>query len=912
MILAAAQPESWMAGSLMGVLGAVTVPATVVVLLVAVTAASVWAAMNFRRLAVSRQTLAAVNRSLGDQLEGFRSLAQQNGTDREELTETLRLQKKKTEVLRQRNRTLERILSVSARLNTTRNLGDLVEKITAAVEDIAGFRKAVLYLWSDRTHAFEARAFAGVSAKGKAHLAGIQVTREDFAALCSPRCRLSNCFLVRENDRVRGWQGGPDFEEQPDSPAAAREWKPEHLLIVPLTTSSGDTLGYLNLDRPADGLVPGLVELRQLEFLVYQATIAIESAAVYDNLARNNAELSMASEKLNSLADLKANFVANVSHELRTPLTSILASAELLHGKTGALPDEKLEEFLKVIHDESIKLSGTINDILSINEMENGRPELHQVETDIVSLLRHVEESWKARALERDISLKVVTSADRIVMAVDKVLIQQLLANLVGNAFKFNSDRGSVTVRLTETGTAVQLVVEDTGIGIPEDQLGRIFDRFYQVDGSATRAHSGQGLGLAICHEIVTHHDGRIWAENVKPRGARFTVVLPRRPAVLQPAGPQAAMRLTLEPGEFMQRLMHWISESLGIRVATLMVPDDEGDHLVIRAAIGLPESVVQSARVRKGTGVAGRVWTTGRTLLVGDLVRDDRFSHDVNEPRYTTPSLLCVPLQENRELVGVVSVNNRIDGRPLDDDDRILLESLAPRLTRLLIRFKQWQESSREFEAVRDTLRSVTPVGRLPRQSVPEICREICLAAARRINLPEDELGHLAFTLQFYDVGMRVVPPQLLNKPGPLDEIARRSMQRHVEAGLEILEPLRPDPKVRQLILHHHENFDGSGYPARLTGEAIPLGARLIRLTDTLAALLCRRPWRPANPLDEALQEIRAGVGSLFCPRMADVFLAEAEARWDRIVALAGSEQDSHVLSRPPLDKRGMVSLLT
>ncbi len=118
--------------------------------------------------------------------------------------------------------------------------------------------------------------------------------------------------------------------------------------------------------------MPGMVEIRQLEFLVQQAATAIESAEVYDNLARNNAELALASDKLNSLTDMKNNFVANVSHELRTPLTSISAYTELLQKNLDDVVAESLEEFLKVIHTESVKLSDIINDILELSQMENG------------------------------------------------------------------------------------------------------------------------------------------------------------------------------------------------------------------------------------------------------------------------------------------------------------------------------------------------------------------------------------------------------------------------------------------------------------------------------------------------------------------------------------------------------------
>jgi len=854
-----------------GMVAAVTVPAPVVVLLVAITAIGVWALMMWLRILASRRRL-----------------------------------HQKAEVLRQRTRTLENILAVSVRINATRNLSELADKVITAVEEVSGFNRIVLYLWSDTTKAFEARSMAGVSAQEQAKLAGTQVLASDYDELIREEYRYSNCYLLDAMGESSPAFGG-NLDLLPDT----RRWKPGHRLIAPLASGMGEMAGFLDLAEPASGLVPSPSEIRHLEFLTRLATTAIESAEVYDHLARNNTELSVASEKLKSLADMKKNFVANISHELRTPLTSISAYSELLQKNLDTLSPESLDEFLKVIHGESVKLTGIINDILDLSQMENNRPSMNHVDTDLVGLVRHMEDSWQNRARKMNIEFSLDAGQGAINMPLDPLLIQQMMTHLVGNAFKFTPGEGQVRVGFQETGTAVCLTVEDTGIGIPEDKLGDIFESFYQVDSSATRQHNGQGVGLAICQDIVVHHDGRIWAENIEPQGTRITVLLPRRPAVLQPADPDSLTSLPFEAGELMERLMHWVSESLGIQVATLMVPDKGGDNLTIRAAIGLPESVVQSARVRKGSGFAGRVWEDGKTLLVDDLTSDNRFSRELNEPRYSTASLLCVPLKDGEDLVGVISVNNKIDGTALDHDDQVFLESLAPRITRLLTRYKSWQDGARDFNAIRDTLRSTTAVGHLRHESLLEVCQEICLASARRIMLPGDELEHLAFSLQFYDVGMDSVPPQILSKPGRLDEEERGQVEKHVDAGLGILESLQLDAKVRQLILHHHENYDGSGYPGGLAGESIPLGSRLIRLADTLSSLLSPRPWRPAMDLDEAMNVIRGGLGREFCPRMADVFLTETEARRQRIMDLQAKNGASADPNRMALDRSTRVPIL-
>lgn len=884
---------------------AVTVPGVVVVLLVSATAVGVWGTMTWWRIRASRLRLMKQAAALTEANARLAAELESERVDHANTDEVLGLQKAKSEALRLRSRTLEKILAVSARMNATRNTPELMERIAKSVAEISGFRQVVLYVWSDVTKAYEARAFAGVTRNGMAELGAVQVPEVEFSQLSDARYRYSNCFLVR--DAAAGPCEGCEDET---ATGGACPWASDLMLIAPLVSASGDTVGYLSLDDPANGLVPGLVEVRQLEFLVQQTTTAIESCEVYEKLARNNAELSIASEKLNSLADLKRNFIANVSHELRTPLTSISAYTELLQNNMDSLSGDSQDEFLKVIHAESVKLTGIINDILELGELDNGRPSLSHEEVNLSGLVKRLDDSWRTRALERDIDLQVDCGDQEIVLPVDSMLIQQLLTHLVGNAFKFTPNGGRVQVRLQETGTAVQLTVEDSGIGIPDDKLGEVFDRFFQVDGSTTRTHSGQGVGLALCHDIVTHHEGRIWAENTEQGGARLTVLLPRRPAVVQPAEPHSLTSLPFEAGEFIQRVMLWVSESMGIRMATLLVPDPDGNYLTIRAAIGLPESVVQSARVRKGTGFAGRVWATGQTLLIDDVTSEAGFGQDVSEPRYSTPSLLCVPLCAGQEVVGVISVNNRVDGCPLDDNDRLVLEALAGRITDLLLRYEEWQDGARRFERVRETLRATTAVGHLRHETVLELSQEICLAAARRILMPPQDLEDLAFSLQFYDVGLGCVPPQLLNKPDLLTPREEQFVQEHVAAGLEILAPLSPNSGIRQVISHHHENFDGSGYPTGLAGEAIPLGARLVRLADTFNALLSRRPWRGAYSLDQAIAELRAGAGQQFCPRMTDVFLAEVDARRERLLDLQAAAADGWELNRPALDRRGMISL--
>jgi signal transduction histidine kinase/putative methionine-R-sulfoxide reductase with GAF domain len=796
-----------------------------------------------------------------------------------------------------RNRLLERLLLGAIQMSSLRILPELQQRIAETVQEVFGFRRVVLHVYAGSAGVFEARAFAGIDAAEIAVLASSPTLHDQYLAWTSARDRVSNSYLV--GDAVSNpWDDVLDATRAADG----APWPTNARLLVPLVSLAGETHGYLEVESPADGRVPDLVRIRHLEFLARFATAALESAEAHDRLARNNAEIAQASEKLKTLGQMKSNFLANVSHELRTPLTTILAYTEIVRRKGEAISPQQREEFLGTVVNEAEKLSRIIEDLLQLDRMEDGQAELERVHTDLVALSRRLGEPWHEQARRKGIDLTIAATAESIALEVDPVLCQELLQHLVANAVKFTPAGGQVHLRLAEQGTAVRIEIEDTGIGIPTEQLEQIFEHFYQVDDSSTREHGGQGVGLAICRDIVSYHDGRIWAENVEPRGARFTVLLPRRPAVVIPAVPVAPNRDFDDPRLFLQRVLHWVGEGLGVHLVSLMTPDADGEHLVIRAALGLPAAVVESTRLRRGAGYAGRVWATGRTLLLDDVKADPLMPDAVDRSHYTTSALLVVPIKRDEQVLGVVMVNNRLDGRPLDDDDRLLLEAMAPRLAHLLERFDSHHDTAREFAALQESLRATTPVGRLHHTDVASMCREIAMAAARRLALPEDELRHLALALQFYDAGLSCVPPQLFGKEGPLTEAERERVEQHVQAGLATLEPLHPPAKVRQIILHHHERFDGSGYPAGLAGEAIPLGARLVALADSLRAMLQHRPYRAAQPLAKALAEIRALVGTHYCPRLAEPFLAEAMARAERVERLREAVDDGEDLKRPAL----------
>lgn len=240
-------------------------------------------------------------------------------------------------------------------------------------------------------------------------------------------------------------------------------------------------------------------------------------------------------EKLYRLDQMKTDFIANVSHELRTPLTSILGFMKLLLGQRMGPLTETQQDFVKTTLANADRLLALVNDLLDMSKLEAGSIRLEYGEQDPDRLLSTVAGSLRSLAENKGIRLVVHPSPGRIPLQADGEMIQRVLINLLSNAIKFTPSGGSIEME-AQPGErhgipGVVFTVKDTGIGIPPEDLSRVFDKFFQVSSHLTRKTGGTGLGLAISRNIVHAHQGEIWVESQLNRGATFYCFLPSRPS---------------------------------------------------------------------------------------------------------------------------------------------------------------------------------------------------------------------------------------------------------------------------------------------------------------------------------------------------------------------------------------------
>lgn len=233
--------------------------------------------------------------------------------------------------------------------------------------------------------------------------------------------------------------------------------------------------------------------------------------------------------KQKQLDQMKANFVANVSHELRTPLVAIDKSVALILSKTAGELTQSQQQFLDIAERNLKRLSLLINDLLDLSKLEAGKMEIKPQVSSVEKLIEDSVETLKTWASTKAIVLEAKVQPGLKEISFDFNRMIQVLNNLIGNAIKFTPSEGRITIEVMEDTQkqALRVSVEDTGVGIAKENLGKVFDKFYQVGERVSTDIHGTGIGLSIAKEIVELHGGKIWVESEKGQGAKFIFLLP-------------------------------------------------------------------------------------------------------------------------------------------------------------------------------------------------------------------------------------------------------------------------------------------------------------------------------------------------------------------------------------------------
>lgn len=260
---------------------------------------------------------------------------------------------------------------------------------------------------------------------------------------------------------------------------------------------------------------------------MYHYDLVTENRKLFESLKIKNEELNLANAKLKVLYDIQKQFSSTLSHELRTPLASIKAAIDIVISGTAGDTTQEQKNFLGRAKDNVDRLNRLINNILDLAHMESGKGVLNFKPGDLNKVIQSVADNQESVANTRRLSLNVSLDPNIPVLSFDSDKIIQVLNNLIANAIKF-TDSGGITVTslVRADANSVEVRVQDTGCGIKQEDLVKLFEKFQQL-GEAHKKASGTGLGLAICKEILRQHGGKISVESHSGQGSCFYFSLP-------------------------------------------------------------------------------------------------------------------------------------------------------------------------------------------------------------------------------------------------------------------------------------------------------------------------------------------------------------------------------------------------
>lgn len=405
-------------------------------------------------------------------------------------------------VLRRQADRLQRVLEISQTLTSTFDLEEVLPLILSAATELTETEAASILLLNES--GTELR-FAASNGRGQAdRLASLRVPIG--GSLAGSILQSGRPMVIDDVQHDPRHFTGVDKQ---------LDFQSRSLLGVPLILRERP-IGVLEALNKRDNASFTEEDGQLLMALAAQAAVAIENARLVTALQKTY-------EQLNQVDQIKSNFIAIASHELRTPLGLILGYAAML--KDDVKPDAQAQ--LDVVLSSALKLRSLIDDMVNVQHVAEGTSQLEVSEFVLQDVVQAAVTAARELAGTKGHELTLNLPPEPLNLKADRAKLTIVLNNLLSNAIKFTDPGGRILISANAANGEAQVHVADTGIGIPADEVERVFDRFYQVEPHLTRKYGGMGLGLAIAKGMIDLHGGRIWCESVVGLGSRFSFTVP-------------------------------------------------------------------------------------------------------------------------------------------------------------------------------------------------------------------------------------------------------------------------------------------------------------------------------------------------------------------------------------------------
>ena len=338
-------------------------------------------------------------------------------------------------------------------------------------------------------------------------------------------------------------------------------------------------------------------------------------------------------------------------------------------------------------------------------------------------------------------------------------------------------------------------------------------------------------------------------------------------------------LTFSLRVDEVLHTIVERTSDVLDIERCSLLLLNEDNNELFIAAARGLPHDIIANTRMDIGEKISGWILENKLPVLVDDIEKDERFKNR-NKEMYYTHSFISVPLVFKNKGIGVINVNNKRSHEVFTDDDLRLVEGIADQASIAIENARLYSNLKKIYLQVITTLTYIVDMKDHYTHAHSERVTNYAAEIAKKMGLPPRRIEIIKLAAQLHDLGKIGIRESVLTKPGRLTEEEWEEIKLHPIRGVEILKPFTFLSDVIELVKHHHERYDGKGYPSGQAGDNIELGARILAVADSFDAMTTKRSYADALSLDEAIEELKRCRGTQFDPQVVDTFIELLEER--------------------------------
>lgn len=333
----------------------------------------------------------------------------------------------------------------------------------------------------------------------------------------------------------------------------------------------------------------------------------------------------------------------------------------------------------------------------------------------------------------------------------------------------------------------------------------------------------------------------------------------------------------SIELDKLLDDIMAVATKIMNCETSSVLLLDEKTNELTFQIAQGDKGAEVKRLiRLKVGQGIVGWVVQTGEPCIVPDTSKDPRFYKEGDaKTKFVTKSLVCVPLKHQDKIIGALEVLNRIGDIPFNDHDRELLELIASQCASPIVNAQLYHNIRSLYQSTLKVLANALDAKDSYTHGHSQRVAEYSVAIASELGMLSKEKDDLEFAALLHDIGKIGIRDNILCKPGKLTDEEFKIIQLHPVMSAEILAPIDFLADKIPIVKHHHERYDGKGYPSKLKGEEIPLGARIICVADTFDAMTSNRSYRKGLPAETALEELKRCCGTQFDPAIVQAFLS-------------------------------------